>query len=66
MATQQEEKIILQSAELPKLSLRLQKQVSDFTTDTLHLEASGHTVEEAIYGLGFLLEEVKKLRGSEK
>lgn len=54
-----EERIVMQS-ELPRLALRLQRQVADFTTHEMHLEASGHSVEEAVEAMGFLLEEARR------
>lgn len=66
MATKEEEKIILHSPELPRLSLRLQRQIADYTVDTFHLEASGHTMDQAIYGMGYLLGESRRLQARQE
>lgn len=56
---------VVQTHELPRLILRTQRQVNDFTIDTTHLEASGHTIEDAADGLGLLIQKTKELRGNE-
>lgn len=66
MTTKEEERIIIQSAELPRLTLKLQKQVGDFIVDTLDLQASGHTIDEASDGMAYLLEEAQRLKGGKE
>ena len=51
-----------QGYEIPCVKLNLTNASADYVTESINLESSGWTIEQALSGMAYLINEVRKLQ----